>query len=186
MLSLRDPADETNDLGRKGIAIKHVQVTFKDLSFQLEFDTRVNARPSILGPLVGTSYMHDYERRRKLRTHGQRLLDGMQKSLSAKAKAIRDAEKIKPEEPVDPEALKRQIEEEETKQQLAREQRDSEWQKLADERNERSREEAQRTSVLEHGEAMASILGMPAVEEEAHAKEDVATQGQATDGSNKA
>jgi non-canonical poly(A) RNA polymerase PAPD5/7 len=182
MLSLRDPADETNDLGRKGIAIKHVQVTFRDLSFQLEFDMRVNARPSILGPLVGTSYMHDYARRGKLREHGQKLLQRMQKSLSAKAKAIREAEKLKAEE----EEMLRQIEEEQKRHLLAKEQWDKEQQKEADERNERSRMEAQKASVLEHGEAMASILGMPSVEEEEQAREDVAAPGQPTDDSNKA
>jgi non-canonical poly(A) RNA polymerase PAPD5/7 len=169
MLALRDPADETNDLGRKGIAIKHVQVTLKDLSHQLEVDRRTNTRPSLLGPLVGTSYMNDYARRRKLQTHGHHLLDQMHKSMAAQAKAVREGNNLEAEESEDSEVLKRQLEEEETKQRLAKEERDRAWQKLADERNERLREVAQRTSVLEHGEAMASILGMPAVEEEAQA-----------------
>ncbi|KAH7349104.1 hypothetical protein BKA66DRAFT_575997 [Pyrenochaeta sp. MPI-SDFR-AT-0127] len=92
MLSLRDPADETNDLGRKGIAIKHVQATFRSLCQQLEYDTRVNTRSSILGPLVGSCYMLGHAPRAKLEEYGQRLVKHMETSLAAKAKAVRDAE----------------------------------------------------------------------------------------------
>jgi non-canonical poly(A) RNA polymerase PAPD5/7 len=190
MLSLRDPADETNDLGRKGIAIKHVQVTLRDLHYQLVFDTKVNTRPSILGPLVGSSYMLQLERRRRLKGYGQFLEQQEQRTLSQKAKAVREADRLGqsiPEQAMDEgiqetdtkeeEALKKEIAEEETKQRLAREQRDREWQRLADERNERLRNEAEKTSVLEHGDAVASILGMPAVEEDAQTK-DNSVQGQ--------
>jgi non-canonical poly(A) RNA polymerase PAPD5/7 len=178
MLALRDPADETNDLGRKGIAIKHVQVTFRDLSAQLEFDTRVNTRPSLIGYLVGSSYKNDHARRQKLHKYGERLLEQMQRSMAAKAKAVREAENLELMESEKRVALEKQLEEEDAKQRLAREERDREWQRSADERNERTRKEAQRSAVLEHGEAMASILGMPAVEEEVHGKEDSAAQGQ--------
>ncbi|KAF1945634.1 hypothetical protein EJ02DRAFT_34877 [Clathrospora elynae] len=173
MLSLRDPADETNDLGRKGIAIKHVQATLKELSNQLEFDMKVNTRPSLLGPLVGTSYMLNHARRRRLNSYGKLLMRQMQTTLAAKAKAVRDAEKGGE----DSKAGNKQIEEETTKQRLAREERDKGWQRLVDERNGRLQLQAERSSVLEHGEAMASILGMPAVEEEAQTQDDSAAEG---------
>jgi non-canonical poly(A) RNA polymerase PAPD5/7 len=92
MLCLRDPADETNDLGRKAAAIKHVQATFKQVCFDLNRDLAVNTRPSLLAPMVGTSYMLDYERRKKLRYYGHRLSSEMNLSLAEKAKAIRDGE----------------------------------------------------------------------------------------------
>ncbi|EUC49565.1 hypothetical protein COCMIDRAFT_84282 [Bipolaris oryzae ATCC 44560] len=93
MLCLRDPADETNDLGRKGIAIKHVQATFAHLHSQLVNDIKKKTRPSLLGPLVGPSYMLNYKPREKLQEYGRRLQLEEQKSLAAKAKAIRDADK---------------------------------------------------------------------------------------------
>lgn len=92
MLSLRDPADETNDLGRKGIAIKHVQATFRHLRRRLDFDVKVNTRPSILSPLVGSCYMLNQSRREKLESYGKHLVYQMENSLAAKAKALRDAE----------------------------------------------------------------------------------------------
>ena len=92
MLSLRDPADETNDLGRKGIAIKHVQATFGSLIHKLEVDMKVNTCHSLLAPLVGPSYAHNFARRAKLHNYGVRLMDQMKGSLAAKSQAIRDAE----------------------------------------------------------------------------------------------
>ncbi|CAO2654164.1 Nn.00g108970.m01.CDS01 [Neocucurbitaria sp. VM-36] len=94
MLSLRDPADETNDLGRKGIAIKHVQATFRSLVRQLQHDSKINTRPSLLAPLVGSSYMLDKPRRLKLMRYGERLWTQTQKTLSVKAKAMIDTEKM--------------------------------------------------------------------------------------------
>jgi non-canonical poly(A) RNA polymerase PAPD5/7 len=191
MLSLRDPADETNDLGRKGIAIKHVQATLRELHYQLLFDAKVNTRPSILGPLVGSSYMLQLERRRRLQQYGRSLMDKEQKHLSYIARAVREADRpgqSKPEQAVgekppkdadeetlkdvdveaeDTEARKKEREKEETRQRLAREARDREWQRLAEEVKERLRNEAEKTLVLEHGDAAASIPAMPAVEEQA-------------------
>ena len=186
MLSLRDPADETNDLGRKGVAIKHVQVTLRDLHYQLVNDTKVNTRPSLLAPLVGNSYLLQLERRRKLREYGRDLKDKQAKMLSQKAEAVRKADQLgqsMPPQPVNEEALKtneeetalkKENEEEETKQRLAREQRDRDWQRLTDEMNERLRKKAEKASALEHGDAMATIPGMPAVEE-SQAKETTTT-----------
>ena len=93
MLSLRDPADETNDLGKKGIAITHVQTTLAHLLKQLESDMRINSRPSLLAPLVGASYMLDMPRRRSVQRYGQRLLEKDQKGLSVLAKKVREASK---------------------------------------------------------------------------------------------
>jgi non-canonical poly(A) RNA polymerase PAPD5/7 len=134
--------------------------------------------------------MLQLERRRRLKGYGQFLEQQEQRTLSQKAKAVREADRLGqsiPEQAMDEgiqetdteeeEALKKEIAEEETKQRLAREQRDREWQRLADERNERLRNEAEKTSVLEHGDAVASILGMPAVEEDAQTK-DNSVQGQ--------
>jgi non-canonical poly(A) RNA polymerase PAPD5/7 len=188
MLSLRDPADETNDLGRKGVAIKHVQVTLRDLHYQLVNDTKVNTRPSLLAPLVGNSYLLQLERRRKLQEYGRDLKDKQAKMLSQKAEAVRKADQLgqsMPPQLVNEEApktneeetalKKENEEEEETKQRLAREQMDRDWQRLTDEMNERLRKKAEKASALEHGDAMATIPGMPAVEEESQAKETTTT-----------
>ncbi|CAN9161581.1 unnamed protein product [Alternaria alternata] len=188
MLSLRDPADETNDLGRKGVAIKHVQVTLRDLHYQLVNDTKVNTRPSLLAPLVGNSYLLQLERRRKLQEYGRDLKNKQAKMLSQKAEAVRKVDQLgqsMPPQPVNEEALKtneeetalkkENEEEEETKQRLAREQMDRDWQRLTDEMNERLRKKAEKASALEHGDAMATIPGMPAVEEESQAKETTTT-----------
>jgi non-canonical poly(A) RNA polymerase PAPD5/7 len=204
MLSLRDPADETNDLGRKGIAIKHVQVTLRYLRDQLIRDTKANTRPSILSPLVGTSYMLQLERRKKLQDYGRFWWENEHKDLARLAKEMREAgsaqeasspvlsldggvvqrpneveaavpkalKKQAKEEAKGEEALKKQIEEEETRLRLAREVRDEEWKKLTEERNARLRNEAEKTSLLEHSDAMTSILGMPAVEEETKTSRD--------------
>ncbi|KAH8634910.1 hypothetical protein IG631_10310 [Alternaria alternata] len=108
--------------------------------------------------------------------------------LSQKAEAIRKADQLgqsMPPQLVNEEApktneeetalKKENEEEEETKQRLAREQMDRDWQRLTDEMNERLRKEAEKASALEHGDAMATIPGMPAVEEESQAKETTTT-----------
>ena len=107
--------------------------------------------------------------------------------LSQKAEAVRKADQLgqsMPPQPVNEEApktneeetaLKKENEEEETKQRLAREQRDRDWQRLTDEMNERLREKAEKASALEHGDAMATIPGMPAVEEESQTKKTTTT-----------
>jgi non-canonical poly(A) RNA polymerase PAPD5/7 len=156
MLCLRDPADETNDLGRKAIAIKHVQATFKQLCFNLNRDMAANVRASLLAPLVGTSYMLNKQRRERLRHYGYTLSKQLSISLAQKAKQVREDEQVKIES-----------EEEAGKKRLASEERDKEWQRSTEERHEKLRLEAQRIAVLEHGDAMASVLGMPSVEDDA-------------------
>ena len=115
MLSLRDPADETNDLGRKGIAIKHVQATLRDLHKNLLLDLKFNKRASILCPLVGTSYMLQLERRRKLQNYGREWVEMEQKDLAKLAKEVREGgwqlAKESGVDAVDEEALKEDVDE---------------------------------------------------------------------------
>ncbi|KAI4644500.1 hypothetical protein J4E93_006405 [Alternaria ventricosa] len=194
MLSLRDPADETNDLGRKGIAIKHVQATFRDLHKNLLLDMKYNKRASILCPLVGTSYMLQLERRRKLQNYGREWVEREQKDLAKLAKQVREGtegqlvlEKESEVEDWDKETREamlsgqtlEDIEKEEARLRLAKEERDREWRRLAEEKTQRLKEEAQNTSILDHGDTMSSILGvgMPAVEDPQTSKDSVDGQG---------
>jgi non-canonical poly(A) RNA polymerase PAPD5/7 len=166
MLCIRDPADETNDLGRKGIAIKHVQATFRNLCYNLNRDLAFNTRPSQLGRLVGTSYMLNKERRTSLRRYGNRLSLQLQPRLAATAKMVIKREQETEEAKLTEEA-NTESEENKEKMRSAREERDKEFHRLAEVRNAKLRQEAERTAVLEHGDAMASILGMPSVADEA-------------------
>jgi non-canonical poly(A) RNA polymerase PAPD5/7 len=65
------------------------------------------------------------------------------------------------------EEANKESEEDKEKATLAREERDKEFHRLTEVRNAKLRQEAERTAVLEHGDAMASILGMPSVADEA-------------------
>ncbi|KAF1916113.1 hypothetical protein BDU57DRAFT_516011 [Ampelomyces quisqualis] len=94
MLCLRDPADKTNDLGRKAIAIKHVQATFKHLCARLDYDLPVNTRPSLLSPLVGTSYMLNKQRRYDLESYGRQVSEQHSKLLALQAKMVREQESV--------------------------------------------------------------------------------------------
>ncbi|KAI4622267.1 hypothetical protein J4E83_005009 [Alternaria metachromatica] len=191
MLSLRDPADETNDLGRKGIAIKHVQATFRDLHKNLLLDTKFNKRASILCPLVGTSYMLQLERRKKLQNYGREWVEREQKDLAQLAKEVREGGWQSVVDAVDEEVLKdsveedveentlKMMEEEEARLRLAKEERDREWKRLSEEQTRRLKEEAQNTSILDHGDTMSSILGTGtlAVEDPQTSKDSVDGQG---------
>lgn len=166
MLTLRDPADPTNDLGRKAIAIKHVQATFRHLCAELDRAVNKNTRPSLLEPLVGTSYGLTRDRRERLRAYGSKLSTQLKLSLAQKAKMVRD----------------REIEQEkgegaEEEKSVREEQRDAEFIAQFAARNQKIEEEAGRTTVLEHGEAMASILGMPTVDAEKQKWPRFATAG---------
>jgi non-canonical poly(A) RNA polymerase PAPD5/7 len=90
MLSLRDPADETNDLGRKALCIKHVQTTFAKLGADLARDVQINTRGSLLKELVGPSYLLHKQRRWKLRQFGYDMLEQSKTSLAEKAKMVRE------------------------------------------------------------------------------------------------
>jgi non-canonical poly(A) RNA polymerase PAPD5/7 len=90
MLSLRDPADETNDLGHKAIAIKHFQATVAALDRSLSRDLQINTRDSLLGPLVSPSYMLYKERRHKLSEYGKRLSNETKTKLAVNARLLRE------------------------------------------------------------------------------------------------
>jgi non-canonical poly(A) RNA polymerase PAPD5/7 len=71
MLTLRDPADETNDLGRKAIAWKHVQKTYGSLADRLATDLKQNHRPSLLAWHVGPIYAMQQVHRKRLTAYGK-------------------------------------------------------------------------------------------------------------------
>jgi non-canonical poly(A) RNA polymerase PAPD5/7 len=137
MLCLRDPADETNDLGRKGICIKHVQTTFRHLGKKLHKDLSVNTRHSLLKPLVGDTFSLNKVRRERLDAEGRAVLHTMQNSIAHTAKAIREEEAV-----------------------AAQEER-TEKHKLAQLSQAKSADSASES----HGEAVTPILGMPSVED---------------------
>ena len=68
-----------------------------------------------------------------------------------------------------------QSDEEKEKARLAREAADKERARLAEERNEKLGAEAERTAVLEHGDAMASTLGVPSVQHDGTSGDERAT-----------
>ena len=75
MLCLRDPADPTNDLGRKAAAIKHAQATCRRV---LDFLRRLSSNdsstvPSYLSPVVGPVYELRFEEMERLKRVGQKL-----------------------------------------------------------------------------------------------------------------
>lgn len=82
MLTLRDPADETNDLGRKTIAWKHISKTLKSLAERLRLDMRENTRPSLLAWHVGPIYTLHQGQRRKLAEYGRRVATGGKELLA--------------------------------------------------------------------------------------------------------
>ena len=73
MLTLRDPADETNDLGRKAVAWKHVQRTYKSLGRRLREELEQNTRVSLLAGHVGPIYALQRAHRKKLADYGRSL-----------------------------------------------------------------------------------------------------------------
>lgn len=72
ILNLRDPADETNDLGRKVVAWKHIKTTFMSLSKLLREDME-KSRPILLSRFVGPVYTLQKAHRRRLSECGQLL-----------------------------------------------------------------------------------------------------------------
>lgn len=159
MLCLRDPADETNDLGRKGIAIKHVQTTFAHLHAALTRDVNTNTRHSLLTRLVGTSYMLNLPRRNKLRDYGMQLSQKTRISLAETARAIREADKVgekQQEAAVHPKDV-------ETPQQKAEEEQDKEPQGPAKETNEVLQAKAQKSTVSEYSDTVPHSVGISAV-----------------------
>ncbi|KAB2580058.1 Non-canonical poly(A) RNA polymerase protein Trf4-1 [Lasiodiplodia theobromae] len=71
LLSIRDPADATNDLGRKTFGWKHLQATFKTLNEVLRQKLEKNDGSLLLKPLVGTSFELMEARREKIAAFGR-------------------------------------------------------------------------------------------------------------------
>lgn len=79
LLCLQDPANPTNDLGKRGNAIKHVIETLEVLGRELargieKWDAGDRSAESLLLPLVVRCHEVDLERRRKLEEFGLRVL----------------------------------------------------------------------------------------------------------------
>jgi non-canonical poly(A) RNA polymerase PAPD5/7 len=90
MLCLRDPADPTNDLGRKGTSIKHVQATCKYLEQQItsSLDDPASLEGPILNSVVGPIFNLNLARRKRLEFYGNQAMPSVQTNLAAKAKNI--------------------------------------------------------------------------------------------------
>ncbi|KAF2652319.1 hypothetical protein K491DRAFT_695711 [Lophiostoma macrostomum CBS 122681] len=94
MLCLRDPADPTNDLGRKGFCIKHFQqVCFREC-MMLGKQLAVEDSKPLLKRSVGVVYGRKLGQRRHLDREGRTLLaqtrDSLAQTVAAKAKLIRE------------------------------------------------------------------------------------------------
>lgn len=92
MLCLRDPADATNDLGRKGVSILHVQTTFQSLVDTIVKEVKENVRPSLMTPLVGDVYARNRQRRDRLFRRGFGIQRRAQAEYAKAAKKIREGE----------------------------------------------------------------------------------------------
>lgn len=71
LLCIRDPADRTNDLGRKTFGWKHLQTTMKRLNEELRQDLEKNDGRLLLPALVGRGFDLFEARRQKLAAYGQ-------------------------------------------------------------------------------------------------------------------
>ncbi|KAF1973394.1 hypothetical protein BU23DRAFT_533568 [Bimuria novae-zelandiae CBS 107.79] len=94
MLSLRDPADATNDLGRKGSCILHVQATLRHLVEALIKDLNANSRPSLLARLVGDVYARDRLHRKRLAANGALVQDQVKASFANAARELRQKQDV--------------------------------------------------------------------------------------------
>lgn len=96
MLCLRDPADATNDLGRKGTCIKHVQATLKvachGLRRSLYLDQKAN---TVLTPLLGPIVEMAGPVRKRLQNQGYLILA---ETVAETSRIIREQEQGKNEE----------------------------------------------------------------------------------------
>jgi DNA polymerase sigma len=77
LLTLQDPADRSNDLGRKSFAWNHIQATFKAAHEMLLKAVNAPEPPkSMLEGLVGGCHEAFSEERRMAEAFGQRILAG--------------------------------------------------------------------------------------------------------------
>lgn len=149
MLRLRDPADPTNDLGRKAFAIKHVQSTIRSLYHGLVIAVKQNERPSLLDILVGVKPGLDKARRQKLRNAGREMETQLAESLAAKAKRLREAEDSATLAELDQASemttsVSEQMRQDDEKRRIVRELRDRSWHDLTAERNKQLRPAAEK------------------------------------------
>jgi non-canonical poly(A) RNA polymerase PAPD5/7 len=69
-MCLQDPADSTNDLGRKGLCIKHVQATLAEVCKGLKTACDQNTKHSLLECIVGDIYWMNRQARGRLVSYG--------------------------------------------------------------------------------------------------------------------
>lgn len=160
MLCLRDPADETNDLGRKGIFIKHVQATLRDLLSNLQRDMKSNTCKSLLEPFIGPTEMLDRERRKRLENYGKHLITQIEAQVAKKAGKLQKGRIV--EDVIG----KGEAEVEVAKERLAMKARDKEIRRLAHAREERLRAEAQLVEVMEQDTMFVPQPDIPFSEKE--------------------
>ncbi|KAF2115453.1 hypothetical protein BDV96DRAFT_646449 [Lophiotrema nucula] len=168
MLSLRDPADATNDLGRKGICIKHVQATCKHNYHQLVHDVDVN-NVTLIKSLVGHIFAINKEARAKLEARGKEIAE------SKKRLTPYDETRLM--------LLARSI--------LAGSAGKEEGIATTETRNATEKGQSAvdpSDAIYDHGEVMVSSFGMPTVEELAQdeARELAERQATLVDGQNEA
>ncbi|KAH7118807.1 hypothetical protein B0J11DRAFT_77197 [Dendryphion nanum] len=115
MLSLRDPADPTNDLGRKGRYMKHVKLTCGIVWYQLKKGLH-NKMPNSLYAVTGYIYDELKPKRDQLKQWGQEVKLGQERqsertkvlaTLSEKAEKINDKLSSKEEEEEEEQEKKR-------------------------------------------------------------------------------
>ncbi|KAF2012174.1 hypothetical protein BU24DRAFT_453623 [Aaosphaeria arxii CBS 175.79] len=70
LLCLRDPADPTNDLGRRATLIKHFQATCQGLYVSMRRRLETNGDDSLTSPLVGAVHVLNADRRARLLSAG--------------------------------------------------------------------------------------------------------------------
>lgn len=100
MLQLRDPADETNDLGRRIVAWKHVQQTFMFLATRLREDLQNNHCASLLASLVRVAYNRDERSLRKqLSDYGLALSEAGKEAVGNAGSMTKDAYAVSGEPP---------------------------------------------------------------------------------------
>ena len=73
MLTLRDPANPMNDLGRKTTGIKHIQATFRQLAMDLKQREKSTAQATLLAPLVGPFDVNHQEHRKIMHEFAEQL-----------------------------------------------------------------------------------------------------------------
>ncbi len=87
-MCLQDPADATNDLGRKCYSIKHIKITFEHLLRRVLELIGEGKPASFLAPLVGTDFVKLARRRKILAAFGTKILLRAEKVESTDAKAM--------------------------------------------------------------------------------------------------